>query len=98
MTSVMGDSVCVGFMAASTAKSKFPNWHTPIRSERYQIYSLAKADQTISVITQLLGRKGNAISHELERGFGQRGYRAEQARTKPSERALRSQALISKCH
>ncbi len=60
------------------------------REERYQIYSLLKAKQTISEIARLLGRSRSTISRELSRGRGQRGYRAEQACAKASERAQRS--------
>lgn len=57
------------------------------REERYQIYSLVKAKQTISEIARLLGRNRSTISRELRRGQGLRGYRAEQACNKASERA-----------
>jgi IS30 family transposase len=60
------------------------------REERYQIYSLLKANQTITEISRLLGRHRSSISRELTRGRGQRGYRAEQACTKASERAENS--------
>jgi IS30 family transposase len=46
-----------------------------------------KAKQTISQIGRLLGRIRSTISRELVRGLGQRGYRAEQACAKASERA-----------
>ena len=57
------------------------------REERYQIHSLLKAKQSISEIARLLGRDRSTISRELSRGSGQRGYRAEQACRKASERA-----------
>jgi IS30 family transposase len=60
------------------------------REERYQIHSLLKAKQTISEIARSLGRSRSTISRELSRGRGQRGYRAEQACAKASERAQRS--------
>ena len=60
------------------------------REERYQIHSLLKAQQTISEIARLLGRHRSTISRELSRGRGQRGYRAEQACGKASERAQTS--------
>ncbi len=47
------------------------------REERYQIYSLLKAKQTISAIARFLGRSRSTISRELIRGRGHRGYRAE---------------------
>jgi IS30 family transposase len=60
------------------------------REERYQIHSLLKAKQTITEIARSLGRSRSTISRELSRGRGQRGYRAEQACSKASERAQRS--------
>ena len=60
------------------------------REERYQIYSLRLAKQTISEIARLLGRHRSTISRELRRGRGLRGYRAEQACSKASERAKKS--------
>lgn len=60
------------------------------REERYQIHSLLKAKQTISEIARLLGRHRSTISRELGRGRGLRGYRAEQACSKASERAKKS--------
>uniref|UniRef100_UPI00404824E9 TRAP transporter small permease subunit n=1 Tax=Limnohabitans sp. TaxID=1907725 RepID=UPI00404824E9 len=60
------------------------------REERYQIHSLLKAKQTITEIARSLGRSRSTISRELSRGRGQRGYRAEQACAKASERAQRS--------
>lgn len=60
------------------------------REERYQIHSLLKANQTVTEIARLLGRHRSTISRELERGRGQRGYRAEQACRKASERAQHS--------
>jgi IS30 family transposase len=43
------------------------------REERYQIYSLLKAKQTISQIARSLGRSRSTISRERSRGCGQRG-------------------------
>ena len=60
------------------------------REERYQIHSLLKAKQTLSEITRFLGRNCSTISRELSRGRCQRGYRAEQACAKASERSQRS--------
>lgn len=60
------------------------------REERYQIYSLLKADQTPAQIARLLGRSPGTISREIKRGSGQRGYRAEQACNKAKERSLGS--------
>lgn len=57
------------------------------REERYQIYSLMKAKHTPAQIARLLGRHRSTISREIERGHGQRGYRAEQACKKAQERS-----------
>lgn len=47
--------------------------------ERYQIYSLIKADQSITQIAAQLGRHKSTISRELSRNEGLRGYRPKQA-------------------
>ena len=47
--------------------------------ERYQIYSLMKAQHSITEIAQLLGRHKSTISRELRRNAGFRGYRPKQA-------------------
>ena len=47
--------------------------------ERYQIYSLMKANQSITQIAEQLGRHKSTISRELRRNAGCRGYNAKQA-------------------
>ena len=47
--------------------------------ERYQIYSLIKANQSITQIAAQLGRHKSTISRELSRNEGLRGYRPKQA-------------------
>lgn len=47
--------------------------------ERYQIYSLMKANQSITQIADQLGRHKSTISRELGRNEGRRGYRPKQA-------------------
>lgn len=47
--------------------------------ERYQIYSLMKANQSITQIADQLGRHKSTISLELGRNEGCRGYRPKQA-------------------
>ena len=47
--------------------------------ERYQIYSLMKANQSITQIADQLGRHKSTISRELGRNEGRRGYRPNQA-------------------
>jgi IS30 family transposase len=64
------------------------------REERYQIYSLLKAKQTISDISRLMGRNRSTISREFIRGRGLRGCRAEQACTKASDLALCSRNAL----
>jgi len=46
-----------------------------------------KAKHTPAQIARLLGRHRSTISREIERGHGQRGYRAEQACNKAQERS-----------
>lgn len=58
--------------------------------ERYQIYSLMQAKHSLTEIALLLGRHRSTISREINRGRGQRGYRAEQACHKAQERSLGS--------
>lgn len=57
------------------------------QKEGYQIYRLMKANQTLTQIAQVLGRICGTISREVIRGRGHRGYRAEQACVKATERA-----------
>jgi IS30 family transposase len=57
------------------------------REERYQIYSLMKANMSPSQIALTLGHARSTISRELARGQGERGYRAEQACQKAATRA-----------
>jgi IS30 family transposase len=47
--------------------------------ERYQIYSLMKANQSITQIAEQLGRHKSTISREIGRNEGCRGYRPNQA-------------------
>ena len=47
--------------------------------ERYQIYSLMKANQSITQIADQLGRHKSTISREIGRNEGCRGYRPNQA-------------------
>ncbi len=60
------------------------------REERYQIQSLVRAPHTTAEIARLLGRHPSTISREIKRGRGLKGYRAEQACRKASERASHS--------
>lgn len=61
-----------------------------ILEERYQIYSLLKAKQTISAIAQSLGRSLSTISRVLKRGQGLRGYLVDQACANASELSQRT--------
>jgi IS30 family transposase len=47
--------------------------------ERYQIYSLMKANRSITQVVYQLGRHKSTISRELGRNEGCRGYRPNQA-------------------
>ena len=47
--------------------------------ERYQIYSLMKAQHGPTQIAKLLGRGKSTITRELRRNAGVRGYRPKQA-------------------
>jgi transposase, IS30 family len=60
------------------------------QAERYQIYSLMKAGQSIPQIAKLLGRHRSSIWREIQRGCGGRGYRPQQAQHLADERAAGS--------
>jgi IS30 family transposase len=68
--------------------------------ERYQIYSLIKANQSITQIAAQLGRHKSTISRELSRNEGLRGYRPKQAcelalaRSQGSRNAQQVDAMI----
>jgi IS30 family transposase len=55
------------------------NYKHPSQIERHQLYSLMKANQTITQIAVQLGRHKSTISRELGRNEGCRGYRPKQA-------------------
>ncbi len=55
--------------------------------ERYQIYALLKAGNSLSDIGRILERDKSTISREIKRNTGQRGYRPKQAHMKATERA-----------
>ena len=50
-----------------------------IQAERYQIHALMKAGYDQSQIAKVLDRNKSAISRELIRNTGSRGYRPKQA-------------------
>lgn len=60
------------------------------QTERYQIYALMKAKQSIQAISQILGRHKSTISREVARNSGLRGYRPRQADLLCQERAQSS--------
>jgi transposase, IS30 family len=60
------------------------------QTERYQIYSLMKAGQSIAQIAKLLGRHRSTVWREIQRGCGGRGYRPSQAQHLADERATAS--------
>ncbi len=51
-------------------------------NERYQIYSLIKAEKTKKEIAKLLQRSPSTISREINRNKGLKGYRPKQAQEK----------------
>lgn len=63
-----------------TCKSTLPMKYKHLsQTERYQIHSLMKANQSVSQIATQLGRHKSTISRELGRNEGWRGYRPKQA-------------------
>ena len=50
--------------------------------ERYQIYESLAANLSQAAIAKLLGRSASTICRELQRNWGQRGYRPRQAQGK----------------
>lgn len=60
------------------------------QTERYQIYALMKAKQSIQAISQILGRHKSTISREVARNSGLRGYSPRQADLLCQERAQSS--------
>jgi IS30 family transposase len=60
------------------------------REEKFQIQSLWRAQHPTTEIARLLGRHPSTIGLEIKRGRGAKGYRAEQACRKASERASHS--------
>jgi IS30 family transposase len=78
-------------MAALTAKLKLPNVQTPqpIRTIP-EPKSCVRAQHTTTEIARLLGRHPSTIGREIRRGRGLKGYWAEQACRKATERASHS--------
>jgi len=58
------------------------------QTERYQIYSLRKANKNPTEISRILGRHNCTIYRELMRNLGKRGYRAVKAHQFTAERNL----------
>jgi len=50
--------------------------------QRYQIYSLLKADMEQKDIAVIIGVSASALSRELSRNSGKHGYRTEQVHAK----------------
>ena len=57
------------------------------QAERYQIYALLKAGNTVTEIANNLKRNKSTISRELSHNCGQRGYRPKQACEMAAQRA-----------
>jgi transposase, IS30 family len=58
------------------------------RGQRYQIYALKRAGHSQTEMAAIVGCHKSAISRELDRNGGQRGYRPEQADELASSRKL----------
>lgn len=56
------------------------------QEERYQIYALMKAGHNQTEIAMVLGRHKSAISREIQRNIGFRGYRPKKAQRLTEER------------
>ena len=66
-------------------------YHQLTQTQRYQIYALRKAKQTLAEIAEVLGVDKSSVSRELQRNRGERGYRPQQAHELALER--RSEAV-----
>ena len=64
------------------------------QTERYQIYALMKAGQSLKTIAQILGRHQSTISREVLRNSGLRGYRPRQAEIICQQRAQASRNAL----
>lgn len=73
-----------------TGKSKLPDVQAPQPRRTIPNFQPGEAQHTLTEIVRSLGRHRSTISRDLERGRGQRGYRAEQACRKGTERAQHS--------
>ena len=61
--------------------------------DRCQIYALSKRGSSQESIAEVLGVSQSAVSREMQRNRGQRGYRFKQAEAKSQARqAIRSKA------
>jgi IS30 family transposase len=58
------------------------------QTERYQIHAPLKAKHTHSQISKILGRHKSAVSREISRNTGRRGYRPRQAELLCQQKAL----------
>jgi len=64
------------------------------QTERYQIYALMKAGQSLKTIAQILGRHQSTIIREVLRNSGLRGYRPRQAEIICQQRAQASRNAL----
>ncbi len=60
------------------------------QTERYQIYALMKAGQSLQTIAQILGRHKSTVGREVLRNSGLRGYRPRQAQILCQQRSQAS--------
>ena len=64
------------------------------QTERYQIYALMKAGQSLKTIAQILGRHPSTVSREVLRNSGLRGYRPRQAEIICQQRSQESRNAL----
>jgi IS30 family transposase len=79
-----------GIMAALTAKLKLPNVQTPQPRRTIPDPKPCESQYTTTEIARIVGRHPSTIRHEIKRGCGAKGYRAEQACHKAAQRASHS--------
>ena len=60
------------------------------QTERYQIYSLMKAGQSLQTIAQILGRHQSTVGREVLHKYGWRGYRPRRAQILCQQRSQAS--------
>ncbi len=64
------------------------------QEQRYQIYALLKMDHNQTQIAEVIGVHKSAVSRELRRNRGQRGYRPQQAHQMALSRRIKARPRI----